>query len=510
MLLVTQIAICAVLVTSSLVAVRGLVRSLDSSYGFQPRNAMLVESDLHMAGYTGERVPQMEQRMLDAVAAIPGVTAVGYISQLPLSLSGSDSYVFTDSTTDFRPTNYAADAMDYDISPGYLEAAGTRLLAGRDLTASDQSKAPKVALVNRRFAQKVFGSVDKAIGGHFKYWGGQRAEVVGVVEDGKYRTLTEDQQPAMFFSFLQQPSSGTWLVVQSRRSPQETAGALESALHGLDSGLPFVIRTWTEEMDSALFAARVATVALGDTRITGRNAGGYGYLRHGVIRGKQAAARVGNSRGFGRSATGNPACIAGTRLSPAGCRLGCRPGAGSAGDTRVVVHRLPGHAQGSAGAGRGKRDHASVGRGGGVDSSASGTGRGSAGPAARRIAAVPEKDAVHSGPEGACSLRLRVTGYRPLNNRSAVNTTFWSGTRSTMSVPEWPGYDSNTAVSRPRSIERGGFAGSIGRFGRPSTLALAMPKIWVIAFRSLCARVRSKSDFASSGPQCVTLYGPKA
>ncbi len=262
-LLVTQIAICAVLVTSSLVAVRGLVRSLDSSYGFQPRNAMLVESDLHMAGYTGERVPQMEQRMLDAVAAIPGVTAVGYISQLPLSLSGSDSYVFTDSTTDFRPTNYAADAMDYDISPGYLEAAGTRLLAGRDLTASDQSKAPKVALVNRRFAQKVFGSVDKAIGGHFKYWGGQRAEVVGVVEDGKYRTLTEDQQPAMFFSFLQQPSSGTWLVVQSRRSPQETAGALESALHGLDSGLPFVIRTWTEEMDSALFAARVATVALG-------------------------------------------------------------------------------------------------------------------------------------------------------------------------------------------------------------------------------------------------------
>jgi ABC-type antimicrobial peptide transport system permease subunit len=83
------------------------------------------------------------------------------------------------------------------------------------------------------------------------------------VEDGKYRTLTEDQQPAMFFSFQQQPSSGTWLVVRSKRSPQETAGALESTLHGLDSGIPFVIRTWTEEMDSALFAARVATVALG-------------------------------------------------------------------------------------------------------------------------------------------------------------------------------------------------------------------------------------------------------
>ncbi len=262
-LLVTQIAICAVLVTSSLVAVRGLMRSLHSSYGFQPQNALLVQSDLRMAGYPKERTPQMQQRMMDAVAAIPGVTAVGYASNIPLSLGGGDSFVYTDTTTDFRPTNYAADAMNYNISQGYLKAAGATLLAGRDLSIHDDSKAPKVALVNRTFAVKVFGSVDKAIGGHFKYWGTTRAEVVGVVEDGKYRTLTEDQQPAMFFSFMQQPVTGTWIVVRSNRSPNEIAGALESTLHGLDSGLPIVIRTWTEEMNSALFAARVATVALG-------------------------------------------------------------------------------------------------------------------------------------------------------------------------------------------------------------------------------------------------------
>ena len=105
--------------------------------------------------------------------------------------------------------------------------------------------------------------MDKAVGGHFKFWGGTRAEVVGVVEDGKYRTLTEDQQPAMFFSFLQQQSSSTWLLVRSKRDPQEIAGALERTLHGLDAALPFVVRTWNQEMGSALFAARVATVALG-------------------------------------------------------------------------------------------------------------------------------------------------------------------------------------------------------------------------------------------------------
>ena len=262
-LLVTQIAICAVLVTSSLVAVRGMERSLHSNFGFQPQNAMLVETELHTAGYADDRVAQMQQRMLDAVAAIPGVTAVGYISNIPLGLGAGDSFVYSDSTTDFRPTNYAADAMNYNISPGYIEAAGTSLLAGRDLSTQDQSKTPKVALVNRHFAEKVFGSVDKAIGGHFKYWGGESAEVVGVVEDGKYRSLTEDQQPAMFFSFLQHPASGTWLVVKSRRSPQETAAALETTIHALDGGLPFVIETWALEMNTALFPARVATFALG-------------------------------------------------------------------------------------------------------------------------------------------------------------------------------------------------------------------------------------------------------
>ncbi len=262
-LLVTQIAICAVLVTSSLVAVRGLVRSLHSNFGFQPQNALLVETDLRMAGYNDDRVPEMQRRMLSAAAAIPGVSSVGIVDQFPLGIGGSDSYVYADTTTDFRPTNYAADAMNYIISPGYIDAAGTRLLAGRDLSLGDDKKAPIATLVNRQFAVKVFGSVDKAIGGHFKFWGSNRAEVVGVVEDGKYRTLTEDQRPAMFFSFQQQQSSNMSLVVRSGRDPAEMAAALERTLHNLDSSMPLKTETWTGAMATALFAPHVATVALG-------------------------------------------------------------------------------------------------------------------------------------------------------------------------------------------------------------------------------------------------------
>ncbi|MGB9145401.1 MAG: FtsX-like permease family protein, partial [Acidobacteriaceae bacterium] len=263
LLLAGQIAICALLVTSSLVAVRGLVRSLHNSFGFDPQHAMIVECDLHMAGYNDDQSVEMQKKMLESVRQIPGVTAAGYTDNLPLGLSDGDSYVYTDTTTDYRPTNYAADAMNYNVSPDYIKAAGTVLLAGRDLSMHDDAKAPIAALVNRNFADKVFGGVQHAVGGHFKFWGGNRAVVVGVVENGKYRTLTEDQQPAMFFSFLQHKASGTYLVVRSQRDAQEMAAALESTMTGLDPGLPFKVTTWDGEMATALFPARVATVALG-------------------------------------------------------------------------------------------------------------------------------------------------------------------------------------------------------------------------------------------------------
>jgi hypothetical protein len=73
-------AICALLVTASLVAVRGLLRSMHSNFGFEPQNATLADIDLSMAGYREDQVPAMQKRMLDAVEAIPGVESVGLVN----------------------------------------------------------------------------------------------------------------------------------------------------------------------------------------------------------------------------------------------------------------------------------------------------------------------------------------------------------------------------------------------------------------------------------------------
>jgi ABC-type antimicrobial peptide transport system permease subunit len=182
----------------------------------------------------------------------------------------SISPVFTDQTTDLRPSNAAAVAIEFKVSPEYLRAAGTALLAGRAFTADDDGKAPRVALVNREFAGKILGSVTAVLGKHFKMPDGTRVEVVGIVEDGKYTAnLAEDPQPAMFLPILQNPASDTWLVVRSSRDPEQLAAAMRSKLRNLDAGLPAFIQTWDEEMNGAMFASRMATVSLGVLGVMG-------------------------------------------------------------------------------------------------------------------------------------------------------------------------------------------------------------------------------------------------
>ena len=265
-LLAIQIAICAVLVTSSMVAVRGLARSLHGNYGFETRNAMLAFTNLAMGGYSGDEVLAMQKRMVDAIKTIPGVERVGWVNNYPplIYAAGSRVNIFKEETRDRRTSNIASMPYRYDVSPGYFAAAGTSLLAGRVFSWHDDKNAPAIAVVNREFAGKLFGSVRDAIGRYFALQDGTRVQIVGVVEDGKYLSLTEDQQPAIFLASLQLPSSqSSCLVVRSYRDPQQLATAIRDKVRELDAGLPADVSTWNAMLDVVLFPSRVATVSLG-------------------------------------------------------------------------------------------------------------------------------------------------------------------------------------------------------------------------------------------------------
>jgi hypothetical protein len=136
-------------------------------------------------------------------------------------------------------------------------------LTGRTFSWHDDKNSPPVAVVNREFANKMFGSVTRAVGGHYRTQDGVRVQVVGVVEDGKYRFLTEDQQPAMFVPFPQSPSKQAYLVVRSHREPQQLAAAMRSKLLELDAGLLLDTKSWDSLLAVVLFPSRVATISLG-------------------------------------------------------------------------------------------------------------------------------------------------------------------------------------------------------------------------------------------------------
>jgi predicted permease len=263
-LLGVQVALCALLLTASLVAVRGLQRSMHADVGFRPEHTLLVQTDMRMAGYGKAAAPAMQKRMLQAVEGMPGVTAAGLTDWAPLGMEGwKTDLVFRDAQTDLRPAAAAAEPSLLRISPGYFRAAGTALLAGRSLRWSDDRHAPRVAVVNRAFARKMYGTEPGAVGRYFKLPSGQRVEVVGLVQNGKFNSLTEPQEPAMFVPLLQVPAGATVMVVRSRRGVSGLAAAIRGKLAGLDRGLPTFIEPWTQAMDGALFPARVAAVALG-------------------------------------------------------------------------------------------------------------------------------------------------------------------------------------------------------------------------------------------------------
>ena len=261
LLLGIQIALCTLLVTASFVALRGMQRSLHAPLGFQPQDVLLAQTDLHMGGHSDKSAPLLQKRILEQARRIPGVSAAGIIDETPLGTGGSSTPVFPMGTTDFRQSNSVFGAKYFSISPGYLEAAGTQLLSGRDFTWHDDDHAPPIAIVNQTFTRGMFGD-QSALGRRFMM-GQVSYEIVGVVADGKYDSLTETPWAAMFFPLEQNPDSDTSVVIRSQLPPAEIVPELRRTFAQIDPRLPFVFHSWNDALAFALFPARVATATLG-------------------------------------------------------------------------------------------------------------------------------------------------------------------------------------------------------------------------------------------------------
>ena len=257
LLLGGQIAICMLLVTASLVAVRGMVRMLHTPLGFDPQNAMVAEMDWREGNVALEK----KKAMLEAVRSIPGVTAAGTTSKVPFTGGLRGVPVYPRGTTDFTLNNSVLAPYRFTISPGYFEAARTRLISGRDASWHDTAYTPYVAIVNETFAQKMWGD-SPAIGQRFIILGHLR-EVVGVTENGKYHEMQESPQPVVYLPLSQSDQWHTTFVMRLSRAPNEMAPELERILSAMDPDTPITVQGWSDAIAETFFPARAATVAVG-------------------------------------------------------------------------------------------------------------------------------------------------------------------------------------------------------------------------------------------------------
>ncbi|HXR78639.1 MAG TPA: ABC transporter permease [Bryobacteraceae bacterium] len=261
LLLGAQIAICTLLVTASLVAMRGMVRVLHAPLGIQPQGAMLVDLDLSRVEPAGGATVEKKKALIEAVQSIPGVTAVGTVNRAPFTGGMHGIPIFRPGATEFKLNNSVLAPYVFTMSPGYLEAAGSRLLGGRDVSWHDTARTPPVAVVNETFARKMWGETP-AIGQHFIVWG-HLTEVVGVAADGKYHDMQEAPQPVAYLPLSQNDQNETVFVVRSLRTPREMAAALERTLRGIEPNAPMTVQSWPDALRGELLPARAATVALG-------------------------------------------------------------------------------------------------------------------------------------------------------------------------------------------------------------------------------------------------------
>jgi predicted permease len=263
-LVVFQVSLSMLLLICAGLVLRGLQQAQLMNPGFIAQHAIELGFDLSLQGYDAARTKTFNRQLLDRVRTLPGVQYAGVANFVPLSMSLNNNYIFVEGAPQERGANIPS-SMTGSASPGYMGALGVDLLEGRDFTDQDGDNRPRAAIVNETFARR-FWPGESAVGKRFSFEGaaGPWIDVVGVIRDGKYFSLSEDPTPFVYANLRPENGSYLTLLVRTASDPQRMISAIRSEFQQLDSNLPvYSVRTMTDHMSLPLFPARVAAILLG-------------------------------------------------------------------------------------------------------------------------------------------------------------------------------------------------------------------------------------------------------
>ena len=248
-LVVAQVAGSLVLLIVAGLFIRSLGKAQTIYLGFNPSSVLNFSLDVQQIGYQEVQGREFYRELESRLHALPGVVAVGQAFTVPMGVMSSNAPV----SVEGHPVEAGKQppSVDYNmVSPGYFDTLRIPVHRGRTFTATDDEKSPQVAIINQTMA-KQFWSDQDPLGKHFSTKGasGPFFEVVGVVQDGKYKGVVEDPLPHFYVPLSQSYVPLRTFHVRTSSPPKNLSMQIQAQIRALAPNLPI---SQLQTMDEAL------------------------------------------------------------------------------------------------------------------------------------------------------------------------------------------------------------------------------------------------------------------
>jgi putative ABC transport system permease protein len=293
-LVIAQVALSLALLISIGLFLRTLRYARQIDLGFKPDNVLEVSFNLRLQGYNEAKGREFYRQIVERLESLPGVQAASVTNILPLGFMHLASPVIPEGRE--IPPNERLFAGRFAVGSRYFETLGTPLLRGRDFTAQDTIKSPRVAIVSERLARSLWPEMKElgeALGKRLRTGEPDliSCEVVGVARDSRnniFNRIDREPEPTIYRPFAQEYSAVASLVVRASGDPRGLISAVRREVAALDENLPAQdLQPLSETVGLASWTARTAAGLLSVFGLLGlalAAIGIYGVMSYSVAR----------------------------------------------------------------------------------------------------------------------------------------------------------------------------------------------------------------------------------
>ena len=262
-LMVSQIALTAVLLTAAGLFAHSLLNLKTQDLGVRPDHVLEFSISPELNRYTPPQTIALSDRIRKSIEALPGVRSVS-TSEMPMLADSNSSSNITVQGYNAQEDEDMDVAQNW-VGPNFLATMGIPLLNGREFSEADTGTSPKVAIINEAMARRFFVGRDP-VGLHFGFGGGKDVkldtEIVGIVKDSKNTDVKTAARPFVFVPYSQSEHFGNaTFYVRTNQNPEALTATVRSLIAGFDGNLPvYGVKTLTAQVDEIMFTDRLVTV----------------------------------------------------------------------------------------------------------------------------------------------------------------------------------------------------------------------------------------------------------